>query len=520
MRDAGRRGVAMLLVLVAMVVAVVLTSAAIVSRETSPMMGANATSSVSAAWSAESAANYAVGVLAHGFDWSSAIGPDGTLVDSMVVGDATVHVVLTDLDGNVPDANDRDLYMIATATVGGIETTVRRMISLGEAVDPIDAIDPMLGEFALFGTGNLVVSSGATLGVWQLSPEALARPDIKLGTSFQQPSNFNVSLDAAQGPVSLFADKSGDSGLIAKMESMLPNFVWQVPLTIPTLAMGVPSAVMVGLPSVGDYDSPNGAVANLTIANFGRIRIQNNATITINGTTPVAIRCDRLEMDSAMLRIVGDVSIFVRDRTRVENNSKIVLADPDSSLKIYVCDEFEVDGGSQVGVVQSDSGKSVASLGTWVNPVHVQILEVSVADGGTGASTYLVQGGATLLATVHAPSGDVTITGGSVLIGRATGDYVQIDSGSSVFYDPTLDNRVGFTNNDGPMFESDGTAKTMVEQAIDDALASSGNDAGMFMTLVRDSYDTLALVGGDLSDAVGGMVQQTMYVFSDFFGGH
>jgi len=210
----------------------------------------------------------------------------------------------------------------------------------------------------------------------------------------------------------------------------------------------------------------------------------------------------------------------VRDRTRVENNSKIVLADPDSSLKIYVCNEFEVDGGSQVGVAQADAGKSVASLGTWVSPAHVQVLEVSVADGGTGASTYLVQGGATLLGTVHAPSGDVTVTEGSALIGRATGDYVQIDSGSSVYYDPTLDNRVGFTNADGPMFESDGSANTMVEQAIDDALASAGNDAGMFMTLVRNTYDTLALVGGELGDAVGGVVQQTTHLFSEFLGGH
>ena len=42
----------------------------------------------------------------------------------MTVGGATVHVKLTDMEGNVPDDQDRDLMMIATATVNGMSTTV------------------------------------------------------------------------------------------------------------------------------------------------------------------------------------------------------------------------------------------------------------------------------------------------------------------------------------------------------------------------------------------------------------
>ena len=518
MRARGRRGVAMLLVLVAMVVAVILTSAAIVSRETSPEMGANATATVAASWSAESAANYAVGVLAEGYDWTAALGADGTFVDSMVVGDATVHVVLTDLEGNVPDSDDRDLYMIATATVGGVETMVRRMVTLGAPGDPIDSIDPMLGEFALFGTEELFVGPSATIGVWPLSPEAATRPEVKLGTSFLQAGDLSVSLDGAMGPVGMFADRNGDPGLISEMESMAASRSFQVPLPIPTLAMGVPSAVMAALPAGGDYQPSNGSIVTMPCANYGQVQIQNSVQATIDGTSPAVIRCDRLIVSDATVRIVGDVSIYVRDRIRVNSNGRIVLADADASLKVYVCNEMDLDTGGQVGVVQSDAGRAASALETWVSPMQVQILEVSAADGGSGATTVTVQGGSMLLGNVHAPGSAVSVMTGGAVIGRATGAAMRVENSGTLLYCPTLDSRVGFTNESGPLYEADGSADPTVEQAIDDALASSGNDAGMFMTLVRNTYDSLVVFTGELEEGVGGTVQQTTNLFSGLTG--
>ncbi len=516
---AHRRGIAMLLVLVAMVVAVVLTSAAIVSRDTAPAMGANATASVDAAWGAESAANYAVGVLANGFDWSAAIGSDGTFVDSMAVGAATVHVTLTDLEGNVQDADDRDLIMTATATVNGISTTVQRMVSLGEPGDPIDAIDPLFGEFTLLGVSELSVASGARLGVWSLSPEAAARPQAKLGTVFQQAGNLSVSLAGAMGPVEMHVDAHGDAGLAAEAAATAYSLEWQMLVQLPVLMDWAPSSVTGALTARGDYQPANNAVETMAAGAYGQVQIQNSALVTLDGTAPIAVRCDRLIMDGAKIRIVGDVTLMVRDRLRMNNSAQILLADADARLTVYVGNEFELDGSCQLGVVASDSGRAALALSEWVDPGQVRLIELDPSQGGSGIVTMNVLNGSTVLGSIHAPGATLEVQSGSTLIGRATADVVSIDATGTVLYDPSLDNRVGFTNPNGPLYVDVLTVDPVVEAAMDDAITSGATTVDSYLVQLRTAYtNQLALVGGDLAAATESAVQGTTSIFKGLLG--
>lgn len=519
---AERRGVAMLLVIVAMVVTVVLTSAAIVSRETSPTMGQNSTALAASAWSAESAANYAVGAIAHGFDWEGALSGSGGLIDGMVIGGATVEVTLTDLEGNVPDAEDRDLIMTAVATIDGVSTTVRRMLSLGEPADPADAIDPRLGEFAVLGTQELVLEPGSRVGVWPLSPEAGARPQAKLGTTFAAASELDVCVDDALGPVEMYIDALGSAGLLSEVEGIAFDHAWQMPLEVPVLTESVPGSVLAAMTGAGDLEPAAGAVVEGTgNRNYGEIRVRDGSMVTFDGSTPTAIQCDRLELDDGELRVLGEVSIYVRDRVRVENGSSIVLQDETSRVRIYACNDLVVDSDSQIGVMASDIGVAAGAIGTWVSPERVLVCEVGVGEGGSGSGAFEIADGSTVLGSVVAPHAQVTISGASTVLGRLTGGRVRVASGATVLYCPTLDNRLGFTNADGPLYMDAETPNPAVEAALADA-TSGASTTGLFATLFAASYEShFELVGGGLGEVLetgGEIVRETTSLFTQGLG--
>jgi hypothetical protein len=518
---AHRRGVAMLLVIVAMVVAVVLTSAVIVSREVSPAIGANSTASVATAWSAESAANYAVGVIAGGFDWEAAIGPGGVLVESMAIGDASVDVTLLDMEGNVPDADDRDLMMTAVATIDGISTTVRRMISLGAPGDPIDAIDPRFGEFAILGVASISVDPGSQLGVWPSSPEAGLRPQVKLGTRFTSAADLDISLDAAISPIEMHVDITGDAGLVSEVAGAGYDLQWQMPLPMPVFGIALPGSVSAALAAGGDFTPPGSAVVSLPSADYDQIQIQNAAVVTIDGTVPTVVQCNDLDLQNATIRILGDVSILVREEMRIRDAAAIVLAADDARLTVYVGNDLVVESGAQLGVDESDAGRSAATLTTWVNPDRVRIIEVSTAEGGSGDIDLLIEGASTVLAAIHAPTAEVVLATAGSLIGRVTGGDITIGAGAAVWYCPTLDNRVGFSNPNGPLYEPDFSADPLVEQALDDAMASGATNVEQFTNSLRTTYNTLVdalVLGEEIIDGAGSLVESTTHMFTGLLG--
>lgn len=518
----ARRGVAMLLVLIAMVVTVVLTGAAIVSRETSPTIGQNSTALAASAWSAESAANYAVGAIAQGFDWEGALNGSGDLIHGMVIGGAAVEVSLTDLGGNVPDSEDRDLIMTAVATIDGVSTTVRRMLSLGDPADPLDAIDPRLGEFAVLGTQELVIEPGARVGVWPLSPEAGARPQAKLGTTFAAASNLDVCVDDALGPVEMYVDALGSAGLLSEVEGTAYDFAWQMPVEVPVLTESVPGSVVAAMASGGNLEpAPGAVVVGTNNRNYGEILISNGSTVKFDGSIPTAIQCDRLELDDGELRVFGEVSIYVRDRVRLENGSSISLQDETSRLRLYVCGELTLDTGSQIGVMASDIGVAAGAIGTWVSPERALICEVGVGEGGSGSGSFVISNGSTVLGSVIAPHAQVTVSGASTVLGRLTGGRVRVGSGATVLYCPTLDNRLGFTNADGPLYVDAETVDPAVEAALADA-TSGASTTGLFTTLFTASYEShFELIGGALGEVTetgGEIVHDTVSLFTQGLG--
>ena len=97
--------------------------------------------STSAEWAAESAARLTEAIIEKQADSIAATG--GDLLTDFTIAGADVTVKVTDLEGNVPDDDDRNLLVTVVARVGHVEITKQKVIAVTEDTpsDPADVLD-------------------------------------------------------------------------------------------------------------------------------------------------------------------------------------------------------------------------------------------------------------------------------------------------------------------------------------------------------------------------------------------
>lgn len=515
----GRRGIAMVLVLVCMVVGTILAGAALSSNNNSALIGTNAADSAAAHWAAESAVNYAVAVIEKTPDWAADV--DQILSGGYLAG-GQVKVEVTALDGSAPTSSDREILVTATGTVSGIVVTVQRIVSIAPSKAMNEALDPLLGEFGIFATQRLTLDAGALVGKWSASPEAMTDRPVHLGTGFGPGGDLEISDDAliSECAIALDANASNplrDAALAASTRSAP---VVQIPVAVPA----IPEPCRTDFPTT-PAATPTviyNTATPTTVTDTGRyaqIRVVGPATVTLDAGVSPLYSIDTLQVTfGGTLRIKGAVSIKVSSAVVMNNDGRIELADDTSSLSLYTLGNTTISD-SVVGVpraVLESTGRSCADLPPTIDPRRVLLLPVSEATGGAATPTVTISAGSLAAMFIHAPTANVSIATGSTLVGRATGRAVRIDSTSSLRYDPRLDTRAGFTSLAGPLYTSSGDPIDGLAAALDgfdegdgptgllDALVNVVN--GMLSAVVGDD-DGKGKGGGD--NTVVNSVQQT-----------
>src|SRR6056297_2508861 len=97
-RERDRRGVAMMLVVVALAVGTVIAAAALTSNKNSATIGQNTIDSAKAKWSARAASDIVVAAMQTETNWANVMSGD-KLLEDWDVGGTTVDVRVTDLEG-------------------------------------------------------------------------------------------------------------------------------------------------------------------------------------------------------------------------------------------------------------------------------------------------------------------------------------------------------------------------------------------------------------------------------------
>lgn len=502
-RTRSKRGVAMLMVLVCMVVGTIMAGVALTTQDSSPQLGENACDTAASAWAAESAADLAVAAMQTQADWTDG---DSNLFTNFTFAGAKVSVVITDMEGNPPDDNDRELIMTATGVVGGVSTKVQKRIMVTPPADLSEAIDPHLGEYAVFAKSRLTIQSGATISEWLLSPEAGTSMPVKIGTGFASAADLSVAADATLSRVKVYTDSFASTALDNTSATAAPSSA-KVPLKVPAVPELMPSAItsLSTMPTALNYNSVHDKIT--TAARYTALTVQNNAVLTIDGSKTPCLAFNSLGVRTrGIIRIKGDVAIGVFGNTTINTMGAIEFEDAASTLLLYTTGNITIDNAG-IGLpdgVALNASRSPKDVSAYINAGRVKILPVSTASGGAAAPTITVGAASIICGNIHAPTATVALNSGSWIVGRLTGNIVTISTNSGIFYDPRYDNRVAFTNRNGPFYKSDGNPV----DGLVDALASFNplSGAQSLRTLIPSAVASLTAPVTEVVSGVGGLV--------------
>lgn len=467
-----RRGVAMLLVLVALSTATVLTVSYVGSRDNTHAIAGNVKSAVDAQWAAASGASYALAILQTEADWNN-VDPTELLQKHFGPG-VNVLVTVTDLDGAAADSDDRDLIVTTTATVDGVTASRTHNVTRQLSQDPMEGIDPELKEFAVYARTSLTMEGGSLVRSWAQSPAHSSGRPVKFGVGFTEIGDLSLHSSAQTSNAALYVGPTASSSLRAAVEDA--RFVdgdvlqYQIPLMTP-VAPSAFSLLSLVWQSISLYYS--GSSSSQTFSNsakWGNLTVANNAVATFNDGATYSFN-DVTVSGRGVIRIAGNVRIEVRGDLSIYDSGTIEFADNTCSLELYLKDDLYVqDAGLGISrSVARNTSRSVADMTNYRDPARVRIYLSGSND------EIVIRDNAIVFASFHAPNASFDARSGATLIGRVTANTIRIRDTASIHYDLEMDGGLGFSSTDGPLYTSDGEPI----KALSDALASIDTATGL-----------------------------------------
>ena len=456
-----RRGMAILLVLIALGAGTTLASALLSGRASAPALGANAVNAAASDWNARSACNIALAVLQTSTA-PSALPTAGTIFTGLSVNGGSVNAYVTDLSGDPPAASSTDLLVTTVATRNGVKSVSQRLVAYRPSLNVADAIEPEMNEFALFANSSLQIEDAASVMPWKLSPSATTARPVKIGLGFTSRSNMTIGTAARLVSTALYPTAGASVSFQADITGRFCG--GQILPIAPRALPQAPPASVTSAPVVATSDLTFTGAGQSTALPPGKRRsvtATGGAVVTL-GTGDYSFY-DLMAQSQGVIRIAGQARVLIEDDLRIEARSAIDFADATSSVVFYVGDEFRVDD-SVVGFPQTvalDPGRSAASVTAYQSPARVRIISLTPSAGGNSGRNYTISTSSLLAASIHAPNQSVDISSSSVY-GRITGDSIRIRPYARVFYDPALDRGMGFTSRTGPLYQSDGTPLNML----------------------------------------------------------
>ncbi|MBL8746154.1 MAG: hypothetical protein JNK58_07340 [Phycisphaerae bacterium] len=452
-----RRGVAMILVLIALGVGVVLAGVAITSRQPAAQIGKNACDDAAARWGAHAAAGCAEAILqseADGVSYANA--KTGELVRNFSIEGGTANVRLTRLDGSTPQPGDRELLMTAVATVGSMTATVQKRVSLANPVPLNIAADARLAEFAVFAGNSLTVETDSVIAPSPYSTEPDSLVPIKIGTGFSSAAALNIDGNAKLRRTALFTDNNASLAMDAALTDAKYYDGTRLPYTIPLIREKSPPEVAT-LPILSIVlPLLNGVTQTLTQGNYSALTIQNGAVVTLGqvGAKTVYKFTNITVESSGVLRFAGDVIVQASGATIVRTFGAIEPATADSRIEFYLGRNVTLTDCA-IGLnrtIARDSSRAPKDAMNHPLADQVYLSTLNTADGGSAAPAWTINSRAMILASIYAPQSTLTIDGESALIGRAVCGAFTLRGRSQLLYDTRLDPRAGFTELAGPLY--------------------------------------------------------------------
>ena len=525
-----RRGLSMMLVLIALAMATIVTTAYLAARDNSTQVGANVVDASIARAAAATGVDIGVAIMQTETDWRTSHAA-GTLVDDYAFEDASITIELTDvLTGLPPDETSQFIEMTVRAVVNGIEQTNTAYCEVIEvAGDPVVDVD--LSEFSVFATNMIEMTDSATIMRWPEAPASDLGKRVSIGTTATAASSVQIKNSAAAIDTTIYSGPSASPSLVLNQGgSTLEEVQLSDPVPVP-----LPPEPGVRYPEADDAfpylwlkysttgTSGEHRLASIEMPLQGGLYL-NNATITANHGVYM--------YGESFIDVWGDCKLIVYD-DMVLDHSRIVINDG-ASLEIYISGNLELNesyiGDAPYNVAKHDFTGSA----NYMDPGRIAIYSIAQhvvtgqaptigapapvgkgameaeakgaepvsydwdaidvpegytlykeADGqyemrGPGTDLWSLDDMSVVKASIYAPyTVGLLLEDNSALYGRVLAQRVAVTQNCAIFYDHALDDGTGYTNEFSALFDGEGNIKdsfkglVSLDASVLEALAAS-----------------------------------------------
>jgi hypothetical protein len=468
----AQRGIAMLLVLISLMMATVLATSYVSSRDNSASIGRNATAAASARWAAEAGMNFGAVILQTEASWRTSH-VSGRLVSNYALSGAFINIDLLDLETNQPP-NSATSYvkMTVTATVDGMKQTAVALARVPPST--ASTVDVDLSEFAIFASDRLDMDGKATLARWPRAPLSVLGDRILVGSRAMTASTIALLSEAAALDTTVYASPGSSNLQISVATGQPPDRVV------------LPDPVPLPDPPDSGVASPGAALADVT---------QNGGTLIVNANA----RHNKLEVRSGGTRhLRGNITVTTDDDLKVTDNAKLLI---DGNVKLVVFGDLELDKGSielrpgarltafvhgnsgtamkmhdgYVGEQRADSTRDATGAAPYMDPERITFYTIA----GAPPEDWRIEANSVFKGSIYAPNAaKLEIRDTSAVYGRVASTSIKLDNEASLFYDPALNEGVGFTELTSPLY-SDGRLKVQFATlaSLDTSVIQAAADA-------------------------------------------
>jgi hypothetical protein len=449
----SRRGIALMLVMIAVLVTGSMAVAYFGSRDNSIAISSNVEASARARAVAESGLDLAVAILETDSDWRTQH-TDGVLLDAFSFGGGEITVTIYDSETDLPPTESTNKVSISIlSSIGAISQTTEATAII---IPYEEEFDLDYSEYAIFAKSEISIQGAASVQQWTASPLASLQNPLQIGTLATNPMSIQIDSQRQHSNL-LLHTPSNSSAMISstisssfKLSNVLPFLNPPLP---PTLNK-----------ELGFLDKHNSSRRDKH--NSSR-RDKHDSSRRIDDFLDIqdgSYEIDELHLfGKKTLYIHGDVTLTIHDELILKNAS-IILAD-DATLTLHINGDVRIDS--------SYIGNENQSINSWSDPSRVQLY-------GHDDSDWEIGGASTIKGEMYAPECDIEFRGIATLCGRVAADEVSLLGASRLLYDQTLDHG-GFGDVASSLYSEDGTLLPSIEQLtrldpiLIDALYESAN---------------------------------------------
>jgi hypothetical protein len=482
-QSANRRGLVMLMVLISLAMAVVLSTAYLVSRDNSLPLARNAVAASAGRWAALSAHETAIAILETEENWRD-LGQGVLLDDFPLLGinlDADgvelppivrASVEAVDIETSAPPVpTTRWVRVTASATVDvdgdGSEDGRQGTQFIAYVPSILDAFAVVdLSDFVVFARKQIYLGADSRIARWPRAPLSLLGRRVHLGTNATASSSVAIMGQSACIDCTVHEPPLSSPTLVNNQNG--PHIaLYEMPFNY-----HFPEAPPPGVTFTGgrpDYVQDGGTAVISTNRTYARIELRNGAQLTLRGNITVTADENLQLMDDTDVRLFidGHVKLVVFNDCKIRPTAAIEVL-PGSTLDLFVRDDLELNDG-YIGDVRTNNLRDHTGQAPWTDVSAIRLFSI---DPNSDDHAWTASSNSVIKGTIYGRLVKLSLAGEVALYGRAAVESLTLDGEAAVFYDHALDYRQGYTNPDSPLYDG-GLAPSTLDPALLQTLANS-----------------------------------------------